>query len=82
MDDTNEPDGHSANIHTANSASPPVTAPTPRQTATGSMLAAAMLGLGEVIEPEKTRVEIAVEVILAKDSDTGLDLDFGDLPEL
>jgi len=46
------------------------------------MLAAAMLGLGEVIEPEKTRVEIAVEVILAKESDTGLDLDFGDLPEL
>lgn len=48
MDDTNEPDGHSANIHTANSASPatPVTASTPRQTA------------------------------------AGLDLDFGDLPEL
>lgn len=77
MNDTNPPHNSSEERTEA-----PKPSPSPRQTATGSMLAAAMLGLGEVIEPEKTRVEIAVEVIQAKEPDASLDLDFGDLPKL
>jgi hypothetical protein len=78
----NAGDSSTGESNAGESAPPAAPKPTPRQTATGSMLAAAMLGLGEVIEPEKTRVEIAIEVVQAKEPDAGLDLDFGELPEL
>ena len=45
----------------------------------GAIIGAAMLGLGDVYEPQNTDVNIEVEADL--DSD-GLDLDFGDLPGL
>ena len=45
----------------------------------GAVIGAAMLGLGQVYEPQNTDVNIEVEAEL--DSD-GMDLDFGDLPGL
>jgi len=58
--------------------------PTPRtrggrRSGGGAALAAAMLAVGDILEPQKTEVEIAVEA----DAD-GLpfDLDFGDLPPI
>ena len=45
------------------------------------ILGAAMLAVGEIIEPEKTSVEIT-EVADDHVPDKGLDLDFGDLPPL
>ena len=45
------------------------------------ILGAAMLAVGEIIEPEKTAVEIA-EVADDFLPDKGLDLNFGDLPPL
>lgn len=45
------------------------------------ILGAAMLAVGEIIEPEKTSVEIT-EVSDDHVPDMGLDLNFGDLPPL
>ena len=45
------------------------------------ILGAAMLAVGEIIEPDKTTVEIA-EVADDHVPDKGLDLNFGDLPPL
>lgn len=45
------------------------------------MLAAAMIAVGEVIEPHKTDVEI-VRPAGPADDDLDFDLDFGPLPEL
>ena len=45
------------------------------------ILGAAMLAVGEIIEPEKTTVEIA-EFADDHVPDKGLDLNFGDLPPL
>ena len=45
------------------------------------ILGAAMLAVGEIIEPKKTTVEIA-EVTDDHIPDKGLDLNFGDLPPL
>jgi hypothetical protein len=45
------------------------------------MLAGMMLAVGEIIEPEKTKVEIAVEHSTDSDEDP-FDLDFGNLPPL
>ena len=45
------------------------------------ILGAAMLAVGEIIEPEKTTVEIT-EVAGDHVPDKGLDLNFGDLPPL
>ena len=45
------------------------------------ILGAAMLAVGEIIEPEKTSVEIT-EVSDDHVPDKGLDLKFGDLPPL
>jgi hypothetical protein len=45
------------------------------------ILGAAMLAIGEILEPEKTSVEIA-EVSDDYVPDEGLDLHFGDLPPL
>tara|TARA_Y100000768_G_scaffold46567_1_gene30357 strand:+ start:2825 stop:3055 length:231 start_codon:yes stop_codon:yes gene_type:complete len=45
------------------------------------ILGAAMLAVGEIIEPEKTSVEIT-EVSDDHVPDKGLDLNFGDLPPL
>lgn len=44
------------------------------------MLAAAMLGVGEVLEPHKTKV--VIEQQNDDPLDDGLGLDFGDLPAL
>ncbi|MDH3704924.1 MAG: hypothetical protein OES57_02590 [Acidimicrobiia bacterium] len=56
--------------------------PKPRAGPGASVIAAAMLGLGEVLEPEKTKVDIE-EVAEADDQDDLLiDLHFGDLPPL
>lgn len=41
-----------------------------------------MLAVGKVIEPEKTRVEMTIEVSQPEDPSGGLELDFGDLPDL
>lgn len=54
----------------------------PRRVRPGAapMLAAAMLAVGEIIEPEKTEVEIAVEA--GEPLDDGIKMTFGDLPPL
>lgn len=43
-----------------------------------------MLGLGEVLEPEKTNTDVVIETTVDKDDDLGkkFDLDFGDLDGL
>jgi hypothetical protein len=46
-----------------------------------TVLAAAMIAVGEVFEPHKTGVEI-VRPADESDDDLGFDLDFGDLPEI
>ncbi|NOX28768.1 MAG: hypothetical protein GXP35_01750 [Actinobacteria bacterium] len=53
-----------------------------RRTASASapMLAGMMLAVGEIIEPEKTRVELHAEA--AEPVDDDFDLDFGALPPL
>lgn len=59
--------------------------PTPRAPTTGgsgSVLAAAMLAVGEIIEPEKTTVEVQQEAGDPNDGLDGIRLDFGDLPPL
>lgn len=64
--------------------SPPVaaTAGGPRSAASGSMLAAAMLAVGRIIEPQNTDVEITAESPSGPEGPDWLDLDFGDLPEI
>lgn len=49
-----------------------------------SVLGAAMIAVGEIIEPEKTRVdiEIAAEAPDQRISDLPFEVDFGDLPDL
>ena len=46
-----------------------------------TVLSAAMLAVGEILEPEKASVEIAQEADRDADSD-GLELSFGDLPPI
>lgn len=47
------------------------------------MLAAAMLAVGKILEPDKTRVEIQIEVPSEPVDLLGdLGVDFGDLPDL
>ena len=53
----------------------------PRKRVAGSILGAAMLGLGEIIEPEKTKVEIQQEDDRPLD-DAPFELEFGELPPL
>ena len=50
----------------------------------GSVVAAAMLGLGEVLEPEKTQTDVVIQQSLDDDDDLGrsFDLDFGQLDDL
>ncbi|MXW41682.1 MAG: hypothetical protein F4Z91_01055 [Acidimicrobiia bacterium] len=47
----------------------------------GSALGAAMVALGEILEPEKTRVELQQEDD-EPEPDLGFTMDFGDLPPL
>jgi len=47
---------------------------------TSAMLGAAMVAVGEVLEPEKAKVELAQPS--DERGDDGLDLDFGHLPNL
>ncbi|KAA0233925.1 MAG: hypothetical protein JJLCMIEE_01084 [Acidimicrobiales bacterium] len=57
-------------------------APAPRRRATGGdILAAAMLAVGEIIEPDKTQVQVVMPSD-APGEDDGFDLDFGDLDPL
>lgn len=61
----------------------PGAAPRRRGTGGGSMMAAAMLAVGEILEPQKTHVEIEEEApgdLL--DPPDNLELDFGHLPDL
>ncbi|MEQ8719339.1 MAG: hypothetical protein RIE08_17160 [Acidimicrobiales bacterium] len=53
-----------------------------RRGGSGSVLAAAMLAVGEIIEPEKTTVEVEQEAGDPDDALDGIRLDFGDLPPL
>ena len=53
----------------------------PRRTGQGSVLAAAMLAVGEILEPEKTQVEIQQEND-DPEPDLPVTLDFGELPPL
>lgn len=54
-----------------------------RRSVAGAALAASMLGVGEIIEPEKTSVDIEQVADAPDDLDDGLlNLDFGDLPPL
>ena len=46
-----------------------------------SVLGAAMIAVGEVLEPHKTDVEME-QPADAADDDSGLDLSFGDLPPI
>ena len=49
----------------------------------GSVLGAAMLGLGEVIEPEKTKADIEITASADASGPGPLeDFNFGELPEL
>ncbi len=48
----------------------------------GSMLAAAMLGLGQVLEPERTEVTIEQEGDQPLDDDPLASLDFAGLPPI
>ncbi len=59
-------------------------APKKTSSARGSVLGAAMLGLGEVLEPEKASTDVVVEQSLDGDDDMGkkFDLDFGQLDDL
>lgn len=61
---------------------PDETEPRPRPRSAGStVLGAAMLGVGRVLEPDKTEVQI--EILAPGDpDDQPFDLDFGDLPPL
>ena len=53
----------------------------PRRAAgTNPVLAAAMLAVGEIIEPEKTKAEIVQTDDRPEDDGDDLDLDFGHLP--
>jgi len=45
-----------------------------------TMLSAAMIAVGEIFEPEKASVELVQPADTS--GDTGLDLDFGELPPL
>lgn len=54
----------------------------PRKGGSGSVLAAAMLAVGEIIEPERTTVEVEQEAGDPDDALDGIRLDFGDLPPL
>lgn len=54
----------------------------PAKSGGGQVLGAAMLGLGQVIEPEKASVNIEIEAPSDPDDDRLPDLDFGDLPDL
>jgi len=45
-----------------------------------TVLSAAMIAVGEILEPEKARVELVQPADTS--GDTGLDLDFGELPPL
>ena len=63
---------------------PPVTEARPsppRRTGQGSVLGAAMLAVGDILEPEKTKVEIQQEND-DPEPDLPFTLDFGDLPPL
>jgi len=51
-----------------------------RRTQGGAVLAAAMFAVGDILEPQKTEVEIAVEA--AGDPGLPFELDFGDLPPI
>lgn len=54
-----------------------------RSARSGAILAAAMLGVGEIIEPQKTEVAIEQQVDGDGDTDSLLQkLDFGSLPPL
>ncbi len=55
--------------------------PPPRRGGQGSVLGAAMLAVGDIIEPEKTKVEIQQEND-DPEPDLPVTLDFGDLPPL
>jgi hypothetical protein len=46
-----------------------------------TMLSAAMIAVGEILEPEKASVEIE-QPSDSTDDDAGLDLSFGDLPPI
>ena len=56
--------------------------PVKRSTSGATVLAAAMLGLGEVLEPQKTAVEIAQVADDDEPDDLPFPMDFGDLPSL
>ncbi|MCB0989867.1 MAG: hypothetical protein KDB16_02735 [Acidimicrobiales bacterium] len=47
----------------------------------GAYLAAAMLAVGDILEPEKTKVEVVSEAS-GEPFDDDLELEFGDLPEI
>jgi hypothetical protein len=64
----------------ANGPEEPVAPQPPRRGGASPALAAAMLAVGEIIEPEKTRAEIVQTDDRPEDDGDGLDLDFGDLP--
>ena len=53
-----------------------------RPRAGGSILAAAMLAVGEIIEPEKVGVDIEQRDDRDDEPDLGLQLEFGGLPPL
>lgn len=47
----------------------------------GGVLGAAMIAVGEILEPQNTRVEVEQPADASGD-DSGLDLSFGDLPPI
>lgn len=53
-----------------------------RSSSSGSVLAAAMIAVGEILEPDKVRVEITQEAPSDRGDDEPFTLDFGTLPPL
>lgn len=62
-----------------------MTEPAPRRrpaARNAPILAAAMLAVGEILEPEKTEVELEVADLGDGLTDLPIAIDFGDLPDL
>lgn len=77
-------DTHSTDEESEPDVPQPESVKKPKPTRTGSVIGAAMLGLGEVLEPEKTQTDVVVQASLDDDDDLGkkFDLDFGQLEDL
>jgi hypothetical protein len=74
-------DADTAEAAEADTEARPIRTPSRRSGGASGVLAAAMIGVGQVIEPEKTHVEIVqVDDSPLDEEDFGFTLDFSDVP--